>query len=47
MIYAGDKYFEKATITVVYDPKTSKGTMTVTGQNKGDKAPTELLKGAL
>ena len=44
-VYAGDKYFEKATITVVYDPKTSKGTLTVTGQNKGDKTPTELLKG--
>jgi RHS repeat-associated protein len=40
---AGDKKFDTCTITVVYDPKTSKGTLTVTGQNKGDKEATTLL----
>ena len=40
---AGDKKFTTCTITIVYDPKTSKGTLTVTGQNKGDKDPTVLL----
>ncbi|WP_083808423.1 phage head spike fiber domain-containing protein [Granulicella tundricola] len=40
---AGDKKFSTCTITVTYDPKTSKGTLTVTGQNKGDAAPTTLL----
>jgi RHS repeat-associated protein len=41
---AGDKTFSTCTITVTYDPKTSKGTLVVTGMNKGDKSPTELLK---
>ncbi len=40
---AGDKTFTTCTITVVYDPKTSNGTLTVTGENKGDKSPTTLL----
>lgn len=40
---AGDKKFTICTITVTYDPKTSNGTLTVTGQNKGDKNPTVLL----
>jgi RHS repeat-associated protein len=40
---AGDKTFSTCTIKIVYDPKTSKGTLTVTGQNKGDKDPTVLL----
>lgn len=40
---AGDKKFTTCTITVTYDPKTSKGTLVVTGQNKGDKSPTTLL----
>ncbi len=44
---AGDKKFETCTITIVYDPKTSKGTITVTGQNKGDKDPTVLLTGSV
>lgn len=44
---AGDKKFETYTITIVYDPKTSKGTITVTGQNKGDKDPTVLLTGSV
>jgi RHS repeat-associated protein len=39
----GDQKYSTCTITVVYDPKTSKGTLTVTGQNKGDKNPTTLL----
>ncbi len=41
---SGDKKFSTCTITITYDPKTSHGTLVVTGQNKGDKAPTELLK---
>jgi hypothetical protein len=41
---AGDKKFSTCTITVVYNKKTSEGTLTVTGQNKGDKNPTVLLK---
>ena len=40
---AGDKKFATCTLKIVYDPKTSKGTLTVTGQNKGDKAPTTLM----
>lgn len=40
---AGDKTFTTCTITITYDPKTSKGTLTVTGQNKGDKEATTLL----
>lgn len=40
---AGDKTFTTCTIKIVYDPKTSKGTLTVLGQNKGDKDPTVLL----
>jgi RHS repeat-associated protein len=40
---AGDKKFTICTINVVYDKKTSKGTLIVTGQNKGDKKPTVLL----
>jgi len=40
---AGDKKFSTCTITITYDKKTSKGTLTVTGQNKGDKTPTVLL----
>jgi RHS repeat-associated protein len=44
---AGDKKFTTCTITIVYDPKTSKGTITVTGQNKGDKDPTTLLTGSV
>lgn len=40
---AGDKKFQTCTIKIVYDPKTSKGTLTVLGQNKGDKNPTVLL----
>jgi len=40
---AGDKKFSTCTIKVVYDKKTSNGTLTVTGQNKGDKKPTVLL----
>jgi RHS repeat-associated protein len=40
---AGDKTFTTCTITITYDPKTSKGTLVVTGQNKGDKSPTVLL----
>jgi hypothetical protein len=44
---AGDKKFTTCTITIVYDPKTSKGTITVTGQNKGDKDPTVLLTGSV
>jgi RHS repeat-associated protein len=44
---AGDKQFTTCTITIVYDPKTSKGTITVTGQNKGDKDPTVLLTGSV
>ncbi len=39
----GDQKYSTCTITVVYDPKTSKGTLTVTGQNKGDNNPTTLL----
>jgi RHS repeat-associated protein len=39
----GDQAYTTCTITVVYDPKTSKGTLTVTGQNKGDKKATLLL----
>jgi lipoprotein-anchoring transpeptidase ErfK/SrfK len=41
---AGDKTFSTCTITVTYDPKTSHGTLIVTGMNKGDKSPTQLLK---
>ncbi len=41
---AGDKKFTTCTITVTYDPNTSKGTLTVTGMNKGDKEATTLLK---
>ncbi len=44
---AGDRTFTTCTITIVYDPKTSKGTITVTGQNKGDKDPTVLLTGSV
>jgi RHS repeat-associated protein len=44
---AGDKKFETCTITIVYNPKTSQGTITVTGQNKGDKDPTVLLTGSV
>ena len=40
---AGDKTFSTCTITITYDPKTSQGTLVVTGQNKGDKDPTTLL----
>jgi hypothetical protein len=40
---AGDKKFTTCTITIVYDKKTSNGTLTVTGQNKDDKEPTTLL----
>jgi RHS repeat-associated protein len=40
---AGDKEFTTCTITVTYDPTTSKGTLVVTGQNKGDKEATTLL----
>ena len=40
---AGDKKFDTCTITIVYDPNTSKGTLTVTGQNKGDTQGTVLL----
>jgi RHS repeat-associated protein len=40
---AGDKTFTTCTITITYDPKTSQGTLVVTGQNKGDKDPTVLL----
>jgi RHS repeat-associated protein len=39
----GDQKYATCTITVVYDPRTSKGTLTVTGQNKGDKHATVLL----
>jgi hypothetical protein len=41
---AGDKTFDTCTITITYDPKTSQGTLVVTGMNKGDTSPTELLK---
>jgi lipoprotein-anchoring transpeptidase ErfK/SrfK len=41
---AGDKKFDSCTITITYDPNTSKGSLVVTGKNKGDKSPTELLK---
>ena len=44
---AGGKTYSTCTITITYDPKTSKGTLTVTGMNKGDKSPTELLKGSV
>lgn len=40
---AGDKTFTTCTITITYDPKTSHGTLTVTGMNKGDKEATTLL----
>jgi RHS repeat-associated protein len=40
---AGDKTFSDCTMTIVYDPKTSQGMLTVTGQNKGDKEATVLL----
>lgn len=40
---SGDKEFATCTITIVYDKRTSKGTLTVTGENKGDKGPTTLL----
>jgi RHS repeat-associated protein len=40
---SGDKTFTTCTITVTYDKKTSKGTLTVTGENKGDKSPSTLL----
>jgi lipoprotein-anchoring transpeptidase ErfK/SrfK len=40
---SGDKSFETCTITIAYDPDTSSGTLTVTGQNKGDKQATVLL----
>ena len=40
---AGDKTFSTCTITITYDPKTSQGTLVVTGQNKGDASPTTLL----
>ena len=40
---AGDKKFSTCTITIVYDSTTSKGTLTVTGQNQGDKDSTVLL----
>lgn len=40
---AGDKKFETCTMSIVYDPNTSHGTLTVTGQNKGDKEGTVLL----
>ncbi len=40
---SGDKTFATCTITVVYNSETSKGTLTVTGENKGDKNPTTLL----
>ena len=40
---AGDKTFTTCTITVTYNPKTSQGTLTVTGMNKGDKEATTLL----
>jgi RHS repeat-associated protein len=39
----GNQKYTTCTITVVYDPKTSKGTLTVTGQNKGDENATVLL----
>jgi len=44
---AGDKKFETCTITIVYDPKTSNGTITVTGHDKGDKVPTVLVTGSV
>jgi RHS repeat-associated protein len=44
---AGGKTYSTCTITITYDPKTSHGTLTVTGMNKGDKNPTELLKGSV
>jgi RHS repeat-associated protein len=40
---AGDKTFSTCTITITYAPKTSQGTLVVTGQNQGDKSPTTLL----
>jgi len=40
---AGDRKFDTCTITIVYNRKTSKGTLTVTGQNKGDTDGTVLL----
>jgi lipoprotein-anchoring transpeptidase ErfK/SrfK len=40
---AGDKTFSTCRITITYDPKTSQGTLVVTGQNEGDKDPTTLL----
>ena len=39
----GDKTFSTCTITITYGPKTSHGTLVVTGQNKGDKEATMLL----
>ena len=38
------KSYSTCTITITYDPKTSHGTLTVTGMNKGDKSPTVLLE---
>jgi RHS repeat-associated protein len=40
---AGDKKFETCTVTIAYDPKTSNGTLRVTGQNKGETQGTVLL----
>ncbi len=43
----GEQHYSTCKITVVYNPKTSDGTLTVTGQNKGDKKPTVLLTGSV
>jgi lipoprotein-anchoring transpeptidase ErfK/SrfK len=40
--YGGKKYTSCA-ITVVFDPSSWKGVLTVTGQNHGDAGPTTLL----
>jgi RHS repeat-associated protein len=41
----GDTSYSSCEITVVYNKKTSEGTLTVTGKNKGDKDGTVLLSG--
>jgi RHS repeat-associated protein len=43
----GDQKYAVCKITVVYNPETSKGTLTVTGQNKGDKKATVLMTGSV
>ncbi len=39
----GSKTYTSCTLNISFDPKTSKGTLTVAGQNKSDASPSTLL----